>query len=169
MQVEENKKDPWISEPKGEGNGFFKSIYDFLSSLLMGCIGLVTFAVCVTSIFRHGGWLADVSILEWILFFWLIYCFGAIKDLAIEQKRSVFLFRWRLFSLTGWTMFWTALGYAAWFKWGSEAGLQKSFLASNLFEISLLFVVGFGMGLGVFASTELEDKATKESVQGDAS
>ncbi len=169
MQAEDNKTDPWMSKPKGEGDGFLKSIYNFLSSLLMGCVGLAIFAACIISVFRHGGWLADISILEWLLFFWLIYCFDAIKKLAIEQKRSVFLFRWRLFTVTGWTMFWTTLAYAAWFKWGSETGLQKTFFASNLFEISLLLVVGGGMGFGVLASIELEDKTTKESVQGEVS
>lgn len=177
MQEDVNNSDPWMSHPKKKSRvtknrnskGFFNTLYRFLSSLIMGVAGLIVFCVCMFTVFRHGGWLADVSILEWLLFFWLAYCLYAVKELALEQKRSVFLFRWRLFALIGWTMFWTALGYAAWFKWGSEAGLQKSFLASNLFELSLLLVVGGGMGFGLLASLEFEDIATKERAQGEVS
>jgi hypothetical protein len=166
MQEDVSNNDPWMSQPKKKSKvtknksdkGFLKSLYDFLSSLIMGGAGIIVFVGCMFTVFRHGDWLADISILEWLLFFWLIYCFYAVKELALEQKRSVFLFRWRLFSLTGWTMFWTLLGYAGWFRWGSDTGFQDTFYASNLFEFSLLFVVGLGMGLGLLVSIELEDE-----------
>lgn len=170
MKAEEKKNDPWLNESEDKGRGIFRSIYDFLSSLVMGLVGLIVFGVCLFTVFRHGDWLADVSILEWLLFFWLSYCFNAIKELAVEQTRSVFLFRWRLFAYTGWTMFWTLVGYAAWFKWGSDDGFDQTFFASNLFEMTLLVVVAFGFGLGVLLSLELENqKKEQEQAQGEVS
>lgn len=178
MQTDEKKNDPWISTPKDEkktetgieSKGFFQAIYDFLSSLLMGTVGLVVFGVCLFTVFRHGDWLADVSILEWLLFFWVSYCFHTAKELAVKQVRSVFLFRWRLFALTGWMTFWTGAGYAAWFKWGSDDGFNQTFYASNLFEMTLLVVVAFGFGLGLLLSLDVESKddATEKQTEGEA-
>jgi len=171
MQVEESKTDPWTgkTEAESEVRGFLSSAYDFLTSLLMGCIGLVVFAVCIFTVFRNGAWLADISFVEWLLSFWILYCFYAIKTLAVEQNRSVFLFRWRLFAFTGWTSFWVAVAYSAWFKLGSDSGWEVTFLASNLFEVSLLLVVGLGMGLGLLVSVDKEDKPAQGAVSGEAS
>lgn len=154
---------PLVSSEEKE-RGVLGAIYDFLSSLIAGSVGIVTFAICIFTVFRHGGGLADVSFVELGFFIWLLYCFNAAKDLAQEQGRSHFLFTWQLFALTGWLMFWSSLAYAAWFKWGADFGLKENFFASSLFEVSLLLVVGIGAGLGVLVNVEL-DKSKKEEVK----
>ena len=169
MKAEEKKNDPWLNESEDKGRGIFRSIYDFISSLVMGLVGLIVFGVCLFTVFRHGSGIAEVSIIEIGLFIWLFYCVNVSKDLAVNQKRSVFVFRWRLFALTGWVTLWASLAYAAWFKWGADYGFQESFLASNLFEVSLMLVVGIGSGLGVLTSVEFEKGAPVDSdVEGEA-
>jgi hypothetical protein len=168
MSEEVKSHDPLSAEFDDKGRGVLKSIYDFLSSLIAGSIGIVTFVACIFTTFRHGGGLADISIIELGLFIWVIYCFSELKNLALEQKRSILLFYWRLFALTGWMMFWTCLTYKAWFKWGADAGYYESFLASNLFEISLLLVVGIGSGLGVLTNLDFdEEKQTNAEENGE--
>lgn len=171
MKVHEEVKvetKPLVSSEEKD-RGVLGAIYDFLSSLIAGSLGIVTFAICIFTVFRHGSGLADVSFLELGFFIWLLYCFNAAKELAQEQQRSVFLFTWRLFALTGWLMFWSCLAYAAWFKWGADYGLQDNFFASSLFEVSLLLVVGIGAGLGVLVSVKTNnDEQPKAEEAGEA-
>lgn len=178
MQYDENNGESWQDQSESIENeprkGIFRSIYDFLSSLLMGCFGLIVFFVCWKIVFRHGNFLADVSILEWLVFFWLIYCFIKAKELAVDHGENTFLYRWRLFAMTGWLAFWSSLAYLVWFKWGSDNGFQKIFFASNIFEYSLLIVVCLGSGLGYLVNVEFENEPnmmqeTKDHTKGEFS
>jgi len=145
-----------------------KSIFDFLLSLVVGLVGIVTFVACFIIIFRHGVGLAEISFLELGLFIWLFFCFYSAISLAKEQERSVILTLWRLFVITGWLMVWSCLAYAAWFKWGAASGYKVTFFASNLFEVSVLLVVGIGSWLGSLPKVELdEDKQNETNDTGD--
>lgn len=163
MEVKEKAGSKNQDDLENEKRSIFKLIYDFLSSLIAGSVGIITFVICIFTVFRHGGGLAEVSFLELGFFIWILYCFNAAKNFAQEQQRSVFLFTWRLFALTGWLMFWSSLAYAAWFKWGSDFGFKENFFASSLFELSLLLVVGIGAGLGVLVNVEFDENEQEET------
>lgn len=163
MEVKEKAGSKNQDDLENGKRSIFKLIYEFLSSLIAGSLGIITFVICIFTVFRHGGGLAEVSFLELGFFMWVLYCFNAAKNLAQEQQRSVFLFTWRLFALSGWLLFWSSLAYAAWFKWGSDFGLKENFFASSLFELSLLLVVGIGVGLGVLVNVEFDENEQKET------
>ena len=159
MQEKINKNEPWVSGPSVEkaGKGILKSIYDFLISLVMGCVGLAAFAVCWMTVFRHGAGFSEISLLEFALFIWVLYCFALAKDQAKAQEKNAFLSRWQLLSMTGWTSFWCTLVFLGWFRWGAEHGFQKVFFATNTFEFSLIIVVALGCGLGVLNGVNFEE------------
>lgn len=164
MKVHEEVKvetKPLVSSEEKD-RGVLGAIYDFLSSLIAGSVGIVTFVICMFIVFRHGGGLADVSFVELGFFIWLWFCFNAVNELAKEQGRSSFLFTWQLFALTGWLMLWSSLAYAAWFQWGADFGLKENFFASSLFEVTLLLVVGIGAGLGVLVNVEFDENKPEE-------
>jgi hypothetical protein len=163
MEVKEKAGSKNQDDLENRKRSIFKLIYEFLSSLIAGSLGIITFVICIFIVFRHGGGLAEVSFLELGFFMWVLYCFNAAKNLAQEQQRSVFLYTWRLFALSGWLLFWSSLACAAWFKCGSDFGFKENFFASSLFELSLLLVVGIGAGLGVLVNVEFDENEQEET------
>lgn len=140
-----------------------KSIFSLLLFLVIGITGFITIVFCCFLVFRHGEWLADLSFVELVFFIWLAYCFYDVKTLAKDHQYNLFFAYCHLFFVTGWVMIVTTLAYIAWFKWGAENGYKESFFASNLFEISLMLVVGIGCGLSVVLSKEFEEVEQDET------
>ena len=140
-----------------------KSIFSFLLSLVIGINGFITIVFSCFLVFRHGEWLADLSFVELVYFIWLAYCFYKVKTLAKDHQYNFIFAYCHLFFVTGRVMTVTTLAYIAWFKWGAENGFKENFFASNLFEISLMLVVGVGCGLSVVLNKKFEEVEQDEA------
>jgi hypothetical protein len=162
VQTEEKIENTIMVNIKTKVQSILKSIHETLLPFIAKGVGVITLTLCLFIVFRHGSGLADVSFVELGFFIWLLYCFNAAKDLAQEQQRSIYIFFWEGLKLTGWLMIWSFLAYVVWFKWGSEFGFKANFFASNLFEVTLLLVVGIGAGLGVLVNVELDENKQEE-------
>lgn len=131
-------------------------------SLFMAFMGLVALSICLFTVFRHGGWLAEISILEFLWFFWLLYCLHRLRKLAVEEDRSVFLYIWRIFKLMGNILFFALAIFIIVLFITNASKATELFFASNSFEILLLLIVAIASGLVVV----MGDSSGKEKNKG---
>lgn len=157
----EGDANPTIEESRFSIFTLLKKTYLSISKTAFSILGIGIFLISFFLVFRHDGFLSNISYLELAWFFWIYFCFSRIKSNVGLINKAGFRHIVGMFYFTGVIGFWISIALFL-LSIKSLIFSKTSFWASNTVEFGLMLIVFLGFGISAFWKSRLYVIAEKD-------